>query len=73
MGFVKITCDFPLYGIVENIIIYFAEPFRYFSYYQFTTLLPFSYQVFGTAFFKEHLSVVVSVNTCLKVTPKILH
>ena len=47
----KITCDFFLYGIVSNLIIYFAEAFRYFSHYQFTTLLPFSYQVFGADFF----------------------
>ena len=62
----KITCDSPLYGIVKNLIIYFAEAFRYVSYYQFTTLLPFSYQVFGATFLKEHFPVVVSANTCLK-------
>ena len=49
--FAKIICDFPLYGIVKNLIIYFAEAFRYFSHYQLTTHLPFSYQVFGAAFF----------------------
>ena len=68
--FAKITCDFPLYGIVKNLIIYFAEAFRYFSHYQFTTLIPFSYQAFGAAFFYEYFPVVVSVNTCLKVTPR---
>ena len=40
-GFLKDFADFPLYGIVKNLIIYFAEAFRYFSYYQFTTLFPF--------------------------------
>ena len=33
-NFTKITCDFPLYGIIKNLIIYFAEAFRYFSHYQ---------------------------------------
>ena len=65
-SFLKDFADIPLYGIV---IIYFAEVFWYFSHYQFTTLLPF-YQNFGSASFKEHLPVVVSANTCLKVTPK---
>ena len=48
--FAKITCDFALYGIVRK-IIYFVGAFRYFSYYEFTTLHPYSYQVFGTPFF----------------------
>ena len=48
--FAKITSDFPLYRIVKNLVIYFAEISRYFSHYQFTTLLPFSYHVFGAAF-----------------------
>ena len=65
-----ITCDFPLYGIVKYLIIYFAEAFRYFFNYQFTTLLPFSYQSFEAAFFYENLPVVVSANKCLKVTSK---
>ena len=52
MGFAEITRDFPLYGMVKkNLIIFFAKAFRYFSHYQFTTLLPFSYQVFGADFF----------------------
>ena len=68
-AFLKDFANFPLYGIVKNLIIYFAEAFWYFSHYQFTTLLPF-YQNFGSASFKEHLPVVVSANTCLKVTPK---
>ena len=55
-AFVKDFADFPLYGIVKNLIIYFAEAFWYFSRYQFTTLLPF-YQNFGLASFKEHLPV----------------
>ena len=49
--FAKITCDFPLYGIVKNLIIYLLETFRYFSYYQFTILLRFSYHVTEAAFF----------------------
>ena len=69
MGFAKITCDFPLYGIVKDLIIYFAKAFRYFSHYQFTTLHPFFYHVYGAVFFWEHLPVVVLANTCLKVTP----
>ena len=62
-AFFKDFADFPLYGIVKNLMIYFPH-------YQFTTLLPFFYQNFGSDFFKEHLTVVVSANTCLKVTPK---
>ena len=68
-AFLKDFAGFPLYGIVKNIIIYFAEAFWYFSHNQFTTLFPFN-QIFGSAFFKEHLPVVVSANTCSKVTPK---
>ena len=68
--FAKTTCNFALYEIIKNLIIYFAEAFRYFSHCKFTTLLPFSYQVFGVAFFYEHLPLVVSANTCLKVIPK---
>ena len=49
--FAKIICDFPLYEIVKNLIIYLADAFRYYSHYQFTTLLPFSYHVFRAAFF----------------------
>ena len=67
--FLKGFADFPLRGMVKNLIIYFAEVFWYFPNYQFTTLLPF-YQNFASAFFKEHLLVVVSANTCLRVTPK---
>ena len=40
-AFLKDFADFPLYGIVKNLIIYFEEAFWYFSHYQFTTLLPF--------------------------------
>ena len=69
--FSKCTCDFPLYGIVNNLIIYFAEASQYFfSWSIYNILLLFSYQVFGVAFFLEHLPVVVSANTCLKVTSK---
>ena len=49
--FAKSTCDFPLYGIVKNLTIFFAEAFRYFSNYQLTTLLPFPYQFLGSASF----------------------
>ena len=49
--FDKITCDFPLYGIVKNLTIFFAEAFRYSSNYQLTTLLPFPYQFLGSASF----------------------
>ena len=34
--FAKITYDLALYGIVKNLIIYFAEAFRSFSHYQST-------------------------------------
>ena len=51
MDFAKITCDFPLYRIVKNLIIYFVEALRYFPHHQFTILVPFSYQVFGPDFF----------------------
>ena len=68
--FAKITCDFPVYGIVKNLIIYFSKAFRYFSHYQFITVLPLSYPVFGAAYFWEHFPLVVSANTCLKVTLK---
>ena len=49
--FAKITSDFPLYGMVNNLIIYFTEAVRYFSHYQLTTFLIFSSEVFGVAFF----------------------
>ena len=49
--FAKTTCNFSLYRIVNNLIIYFAEASLYFSHYQFTTVLLFSYQVFRAAFF----------------------
>ena len=71
-AFLKDFANFPLYGIVKNLIIYFAEAFWYFSHYHFTTLLLF-YQNFGSASFKEHLPVVVSAKTRLKVTPKNLN
>ena len=48
--FAKITCGFSLYETAKIPIIYFAEVFRFFSLYQFTTLFPFSYHVFGAAF-----------------------
>ena len=48
--FARITRDLSLYGIVNNLIIYFAKAFRYFSHYKFTTLLLFSYHVFRAAF-----------------------
>ena len=49
--FAKITCGFPLYGIVKNLKIYSAEAFRYFSHHQLATLLPSSCQIFEAAFF----------------------
>ena len=67
--FAKITCDLPLYGLLKNLIISFAEAFWYFSDYQFTTLLPFLSKLL-ISFFQGNLPVVVSANTCLKVTPK---
>ena len=72
-AFLKDFAYFPLYEILKNRIIYFAEAFWCFCHYQFTTLL-FSlfYQNLGSASFKEHLPVVVSVKTYLKVTPKYL-
>ena len=68
-AFLKGFADFPLYGILKNLINYVAENFWYLSHYQFTTLLPF-YQNFGSASFKENLPEVVSPNACLKVSPK---
>ena len=46
--FAKIAYDI---SISKNLIIYFAEAFRYFSHYQFITLLPFSYHISGAASF----------------------
>ena len=71
-AFLKDFADFPLYEIVKNLIIYFAESFQYFSHYQFATLHSPSFfnQNFGSASFKAHLPVAVSANTCLKVTRK---
>ena len=40
-AFLKDFADFPLYGIVKHLIIYYAEAVWYFSHYQFTTLTPF--------------------------------
>ena len=51
-AFLKNFADFPLYGIVKILIIFFAEAFWYFSYYQFTTLFPFSSK-FWISFFQE--------------------
>ena len=46
-------------------MIFFAEAFQYFANFKF---LPFPYQIFEVVFFNEHLPMVVSANTCLKVT-----
>ena len=40
-AFLKDFADFPLSGIVKNLIIYFAGAFWCFSHYQSFTLLPF--------------------------------
>ena len=49
--FTKCYFNVSLYGRVKNLIIYFEEVFLYFSYYQFTTLLRFCYQILGAVFF----------------------
>ena len=67
--FAKIACDVPFYGKVKNLIINFAKAFRYFSHYQFIAPLSILSR-FWSSFFLEHLPVVVSANTCLKVTHK---
>ena len=59
-----------IYGIVKNVIISFTQACQYFSHRHFIILLPFSYEIFGASFFYEHLPVIVSANTCLKVTQK---
>ena len=69
-GFAKITCDVLLYRTVKNLIIYGPEAFKYFSHYEFITLFPFSYHIFGAAFFYEDLPVIVLANTWLTVAPK---
>ena len=53
--FAKITCDFHLFRIVKNLIIYFAEAFQYFPHYQFTTLFLFLLR-FWSRFFLETTS-----------------
>ena len=68
-AFLKDFADFPLYGIVKNLIIYFAEAFWCFSHYQFTTLLPF-WSKFWISFFQRTPSCGYSANACLKVTTK---
>ena len=65
--FAKTTCDFPLYGIVKNVIICFVEAFWYFFHCQFTTLPPLFLSSFWNGFFLVKLPVVVSVNAYLKV------
>ena len=68
-AFLKDFADFPLYGIVKNLI---STSQKLFDIFLSINLQLFSlfYQNFGSALFKEHLPVVVSANTCLKLTPK---
>ena len=66
-NFAKITCDFPLYGMVKNLMICFAEAFQYFFIINLS-----HFPLFLITFLEHifHLPVVVSADTCLKVTPK---
>ena len=66
-AFLKDFADFPLYGIVKDLIIFFAEAFRYFSHYQFTMLLHFFIKILDQLFLRN---TFVSANTCLKVITK---
>ena len=50
----KDFADFPLYGIVKNLIIYFAKLFDIFLVIN-LPLFPLFYQTFASASFKEHL------------------
>ena len=68
-GFAKIPCDVSFNGIVKNLIIYFAETFRYFSHDQFIFLLLFSQQMFEQRFSRNTSQWLFQLIYILKQPP----
>ena len=70
-GFSRTCIPPPVCGIIKDIIIQFAEAFRYsYHHHQYITHLPLRFQDLGASIFQEHLLVAVSAYTCLNVTSK---